>query len=91
MFEHHSVRHSSGPYKVHVMHTHVVAHQTFAMRLLLWLKKLIEEVDGFRTLFGQIVTEVRTPGSDTPGRPPPLPGVSEGGGSETPGMALKGP
>ncbi|XP_043223453.1 E3 ubiquitin-protein ligase UBR2-like [Amphibalanus amphitrite] len=63
VFEHHSVRHSSGPYKVHVMHTHVVAHQTFAMRLLLWLKKLIEEVDGFRTLFGQIVTE---PAADGP-------------------------
>ena len=58
VFEQHSSRHSSGPYKVHVMHTHVVAHQTFAMRLLLWLKKLIEEVDGFRTLFGQIVTDV---------------------------------
>ncbi|XP_037086448.1 E3 ubiquitin-protein ligase UBR2-like [Pollicipes pollicipes] len=63
VFETHSTRHSNRPYKVHVMHTHVVAHQTFAMRLLLWLKKLIEEVDGFRTLFGQIVTE---PAADGP-------------------------
>lgn len=57
VFDSHSSRHYIRPYKVQLMHTHVVAHQTFAMKLLVWLKRLIEEVDGFKTLFAQIVTE----------------------------------
>lgn len=36
-------RHGSKPLKVQVMHTVVVAHQTFCLRLMVWLQKMIEK------------------------------------------------
>lgn len=44
-------RHGSKPLKVQVMHTVVVAHQTFCLRLMVWLQKMIEKSDGLRRLF----------------------------------------
>ncbi|XP_048736873.2 E3 ubiquitin-protein ligase UBR2-like isoform X4 [Ostrea edulis] len=44
-------RHNSKPLKVQVMHTVVVAHQTFCLKLMVWLQKMIEKSDGLRRLF----------------------------------------
>ncbi|XP_061173944.1 E3 ubiquitin-protein ligase UBR2-like isoform X1 [Saccostrea echinata] len=44
-------RHGSKPLKVQVMHTVVVAHQTFCLKLMVWLQKMIEKSDGLRRLF----------------------------------------
>uniref|UniRef100_T1JGA7 E3 ubiquitin-protein ligase n=1 Tax=Strigamia maritima TaxID=126957 RepID=T1JGA7_STRMM len=46
-----TTRHGGKALKVLVMHTNVVAHQLFAMRLLTWLQGLIKVSDGLRNLF----------------------------------------
>ncbi|XP_050407008.2 E3 ubiquitin-protein ligase UBR2 isoform X1 [Patella vulgata] len=44
-------RHGSKPLKVQVMHSSVVAHQQFALKLLQWLQDIISKSDGLRRLF----------------------------------------
>lgn len=39
-------RHGSRPLRVLVMHSSVVAHQTFAMRLLSWLQGFLSQCQG---------------------------------------------
>ena len=41
--------------QVQVMLGHVVAHQTFALRLLSWIQTILDKSVGFRALFSQIM------------------------------------
>ncbi|KAL6265276.1 hypothetical protein P5V15_002056 [Pogonomyrmex californicus] len=54
-------RHSNRPLKVLVLHTHIVAHQTFAIRLLNWLQQFISHCEGFRVLFSNIALNTKLP------------------------------
>ncbi|KYQ49453.1 E3 ubiquitin-protein ligase UBR2 [Trachymyrmex zeteki] len=54
-------RHSNRPLKVLVLHSHVVAHQTFAIRLLKWLQQFISHCEGFRVLFSNIALNTKLP------------------------------
>jgi len=45
------------PLKVMVIHSHVVAHQVFAMRLISWLDGILAYSEGFRALFSKILVE----------------------------------
>ena len=40
-----------------VIHSHVVAHQVFAIRLVTWLDSILSHSEGFRALFSRILTE----------------------------------
>ncbi|XP_070569458.1 E3 ubiquitin-protein ligase UBR2-like isoform X2 [Ptychodera flava] len=55
-------RHGNKALKVHVMHTSVVAHHTFAMRLLSWLTEIIAHSEGLRQL---LCVECMKPYRDT--------------------------
>ena len=46
--------------KVMVIHSHVVAHQVFALRLITWLDSVLAHSEGFRALFSRILTEQET-------------------------------
>lgn len=50
-------RHGAKPLKVMVMHTSVVAHQTFAMRLLSWLQTIIGVSESLRHLFSETIMD----------------------------------
>ncbi|GAB6018583.1 hypothetical protein CHUAL_000274 [Chamberlinius hualienensis] len=50
-----TAHHIPKPLRVVVMHSDVLAHQTFALRLLVWLLQLINYSRGFRYMFGEIV------------------------------------
>ena len=45
------------PLKVMVIHSHVVAHQVFSLRLLTWLDSVLAHSEGLRTLFCRILVE----------------------------------
>ena len=45
------------PLKVMVIHSHVVAHQVFALRLISWLDSVLAYSEGFRALFSRILIE----------------------------------
>lgn len=45
------------PLKVMVIHSHVVAHQVFAMRMISWLDGILAYSEGFRALFSLILVE----------------------------------
>ncbi|XP_052273758.1 E3 ubiquitin-protein ligase UBR2-like isoform X2 [Dreissena polymorpha] len=49
--ERNTSRHGSKALKVQVMHSAVVAHQQFALRLIQWLQNIIGQSDGLRQLF----------------------------------------
>lgn len=51
--------HSPKPLRVTVMHTSVVAHQIFALRLLSWMQQLIGGCRGFRVLFAEVISRPR--------------------------------
>ncbi|XP_064603615.1 E3 ubiquitin-protein ligase UBR2-like isoform X2 [Liolophura sinensis] len=51
VIEKNTSRHGSKPLRVHVMHTTVVAHQQFALKLIPWLQSVISRSDGLRRLF----------------------------------------
>ncbi|XP_074663047.1 E3 ubiquitin-protein ligase UBR2-like [Tubulanus polymorphus] len=44
-------RHGNRPLKCLVMHTSVVAHQLFAIKILGWLQEIVSKSDGLRNLF----------------------------------------
>ncbi|KAK6637539.1 hypothetical protein RUM44_007961 [Polyplax serrata] len=44
-------KHGGLPLKVDVVHTHVIAHQVFAMKLLRWLQKILLTSEHFRLIF----------------------------------------
>ncbi|CAB0016925.1 unnamed protein product [Nesidiocoris tenuis] len=48
-------RHGTRPLKVQVVHSLVVAHQYFALRLLAWLQKVTSLAEGFRSIFSNVV------------------------------------
>lgn len=52
-------RQASNTLKVLVMHIEVIAHQTFAMRLLSWLQKVLSISEGFRLVFSQVMMETQ--------------------------------
>lgn len=54
-------RHSNRSLKVLVLHTHIVAHQTYAMKLLNWLQQFISQCEGFRVLFSNIALNTKLP------------------------------
>jgi len=43
--------------QVKVVHSHVVAHQIFALRLITWLDGILSQSEGFRALFSKILVE----------------------------------
>ena len=45
------------PLKVMVIHSHVVAHQVFSLRLLTWLDSVLAHSEGLRALFCRILVE----------------------------------
>ena len=59
--EKHSGRRGGKSLKVQVMHGHVVAHQTFALRLLSWLQSILDKSSGFRALFSKVLLEKAEP------------------------------
>ena len=40
-----------------VIHSHVVAHQVFSLRLLAWLDSVLAHSEGLRALFSRILVE----------------------------------
>lgn len=48
-------RHGSRPLRVLVMHSSVVAHQTFAMRLLTWLQGFLAQCQAFRLILSDVM------------------------------------
>ncbi len=48
-------RHGSKPLRVDVMHTSVVAHQTFATRLLNWLQEILGYCEAFRYILAEVL------------------------------------
>jgi len=48
-------RHGSKPLRVDVMHTSVVAHQTFATRLLNWLQEILGNCEAFRYTLAEVL------------------------------------
>ncbi|XP_054000464.1 E3 ubiquitin-protein ligase UBR2 [Hylaeus anthracinus] len=57
--EKYTSRNNSRPLKVLVLHAHVIAHQTFAMKLLNWLQQFINHCEGFRVLFSNIALNTK--------------------------------
>ncbi|XP_053210830.1 E3 ubiquitin-protein ligase UBR2-like isoform X2 [Panonychus citri] len=51
-------RSGSKPLRCDVMLTSVIAHQTFAMRLLTWLQNILQYCEGFRSIFGSIMMKI---------------------------------
>lgn len=47
-------KHGNQPLKVEVVHTHVIAHQVFAMKLLRWLEKILANSESFRNIFTKV-------------------------------------
>lgn len=54
-------RNSTRALKVLVVHAHVIAHQTFAMKLLNWLQQFISVCEGFRILFSNVALNTKLP------------------------------
>ncbi|XP_066999318.2 E3 ubiquitin-protein ligase UBR2 isoform X2 [Anabrus simplex] len=54
-------RHGNRPLKVLVVHSHVIAHQLFAMKLLDWLQKVLGYAEGFRVLFSEVALQTKPP------------------------------
>lgn len=50
-------RHGSKPLRVEVMLVSLIAHQTFAMRLLTWLQGVLTCCEAFRSIFSALITE----------------------------------
>ena len=50
-------RRATKPLKVMVIHSHVVAHQVFSLRLLTWLDSVLAHSEGLRALFSRILVE----------------------------------
>ena len=50
-------RRATKPLKVMVIHSHVVAHQVFSLRLLTWLDSVLAHSEGLRALFCRILVE----------------------------------
>ncbi len=48
------------PLKVVVAHSHVVAHQVFAMRLLAWMQEYLDASTAFRALFSSVALQENT-------------------------------
>ncbi|KAL1110193.1 hypothetical protein AAG570_008270 [Ranatra chinensis] len=48
-------------FKVLVVHSHVIAHQIFALRLLAWLRKVITPSERFRYIFCAVILQVDPP------------------------------
>lgn len=49
-------KHGGQPLKVEVVHTHVIAHQIFAMKLLRWLEKILGNSESFRNILTKVAT-----------------------------------
>lgn len=53
--EKYTSRHGNKPLKVLVVHSHIVAHQIFALKLLSWLQDFLGHGEGFRAIFCEVV------------------------------------
>lgn len=58
MIERHTSRNGAKPLKVIVKHSHVVAHQTFALRILGWFEGLLEQSGAVRDLFAHAIEDL---------------------------------
>ncbi|XP_075234618.1 ubr1 ubiquitin ligase [Lycorma delicatula] len=54
-------RHGNRPVKVLVMHSHLVAHQLYALKLLTWLQKILAYAEGFRIIFSEVALQIKAP------------------------------
>jgi E3 ubiquitin-protein ligase UBR2 len=52
-------RSTATPLKVQVKHSHVVAHQLYALKLLSWLQKILSFSKTFREIFALVVLETK--------------------------------
>ncbi|XP_044730986.1 E3 ubiquitin-protein ligase UBR2 isoform X2 [Chrysoperla carnea] len=57
--EKYTSRHGNRPLKVSVVHSHVVAHQMFAIKLLAWLPTFLSHGEGLRVVFSQIACQTK--------------------------------
>ncbi|KAF9824715.1 hypothetical protein SFRURICE_010322 [Spodoptera frugiperda] len=64
MFERFTSRHGPG-LKVLVMHAHVIAHQTFAMKLLHWLQNFVSQEPSLRLAVSQVALGEEVWGAST--------------------------
>ncbi|KAL5008356.1 hypothetical protein ScPMuIL_013937 [Solemya velum] len=60
-----NTRLGSKPLKVQVMHTTVVSHHQFALRMINWLQKIISKSDGLRHLFCVLSMKPQANGQDS--------------------------
>ncbi|XP_076237456.1 ubr1 ubiquitin ligase [Calliopsis andreniformis] len=54
-----TLRHSNKALKVLVVHAYIIAHQTFAMKLLSWLQEFISLCEGFKLLLSIVALNTR--------------------------------
>ncbi|KAI0239315.1 E3 ubiquitin-protein ligase UBR2 [Lamellibrachia satsuma] len=62
VIEKNTSRLGSNPLLVRVMHSSVVGHQQFALKILYWLNDVISQSDGLRQLFCQLSMQAVSPG-----------------------------
>ncbi|XP_065213791.1 E3 ubiquitin-protein ligase UBR2 [Planococcus citri] len=65
-------RTSSKPLKVLVKHSHVIAHQLYAIKLLARVQKILSYSKHFRRIFSEIVLETKSSSSASSASSPPL-------------------
>lgn len=53
-------RTSSRPLKVQVKHSHVIAHQLYAIKLLSWLQNILSYSKHFREIFAEVVLQIKS-------------------------------
>lgn len=61
--EKYTSRHGNRPLKVSVVHSDVVAHQFFAIKLLGWLPAFLSHSEGFRVVFSKVACQTKPPDS----------------------------
>ncbi|XP_048517590.1 E3 ubiquitin-protein ligase UBR2 isoform X2 [Dendroctonus ponderosae] len=57
--EKYTSRHGSKPLKVLITHAHIIAHQIFAQKLMIWLEKFLGNGKGFRSVFTECILKSR--------------------------------
>ncbi|XP_057659801.1 E3 ubiquitin-protein ligase UBR2 isoform X1 [Diorhabda carinulata] len=58
--EKYTSRHGNKPLKVLVNHSHIIAHQIFAGKLLSWLERFLGQGEAFRAIFAEVVLKPKS-------------------------------
>lgn len=59
--EHFTGRNALRPLKVQVKHSHVIAHQLYAIKLLEWFQNILSYSKHFREIFAEVIQEKKQP------------------------------